>query len=149
MEHSEITLNDSKCLVLGFGRCGKILAHKLKGLGADVAIEARKPSDLAFIEAYGYKAIPLAELKKHLWQYDFIFNTIPVKILDFSHVEMCGDDVLYVELASAPGGIEMSCLDESGITYVAAMGLPGKVAPKTAAKILYHGLEIIMHNQGE
>ncbi len=149
MENSEITLNDSQVIVLGFGRCGKILAQKLKGLGANVAVEARKTTDLAYIKAYDYEPIPLRELQQNLHRFDFIFNTIPIHILDESCINACKKDTIYIELASAPGGIDLECCKNSNIKYVNAPSLPGKVAPKTAAKILYQGLEIIMKNQGE
>lgn len=145
MQNSEITLTDSKCIVLGFGRCGKVLAHKLKGIGADVFVEARSTKDLTFIEAYDYTPVPLGELKQHLWKFDFIFNTIPVQILDFTHIDAMNKNALYIELASVPGGIDIDYANEKGVYYLPAPGLPGKVAPTTAAKILYHGLKIIMH----
>ena len=55
MEHSDITLSGSLCLVTGWGRCGKILAQKLKGIGADVTVSARKDADMAEISASGFK----------------------------------------------------------------------------------------------
>ena len=43
MEQSEITINSSKILILGFGRIGKILAKMLSGFGSDgIYCEARK-----------------------------------------------------------------------------------------------------------
>lgn len=42
MEESEKTLFGSNNLILGYGRCGKILAHTLKGLGANVSVSYRK-----------------------------------------------------------------------------------------------------------
>ncbi len=149
MQNSEVTINDSKCVVLGFGRCGKILAHRLKGLGANVYVEARSTKDLAFIEAYDYIPVPLEDLKKHLWKFDFIFNTIPVPILDAKHIDVCSLDSVYIELASPPGGIDLNYCATRGMHCIPAPSLPGKVAPKTAAKILYQGLEIIMHKRGE
>ena len=44
MREYEGTISGSKCLVTGFGRIGKILAHKLVLLGANVTVSARKPS---------------------------------------------------------------------------------------------------------
>ena len=37
---------------LGFGRLGKLLAHRLNALGARVSVAARKWADLAWAEAY-------------------------------------------------------------------------------------------------
>lgn len=149
MQNSEITLNDSKCLILGFGRCGKILAHKLKGIGARVYVEARATKDLAYIATYDYVPVPLDELKKHLWKFDFIFNTIPVPILTAEYIDLFSKDAVYIELASTPGGIDIPYSQKAGIHFVPAPSLPGKVAPMTAAAILYQGLQLIMRKQGE
>lgn len=148
MQNSEITLQGSRCLVLGFGRCGKILAQKLYAMQADVSVEARSTKDLAFIQAYGYKAIDLKDLKSHIGNFDFIFNTIPVKILDRNYIDLFNPEVVYIELASVPGGIDIDYCHEQGITHVPAPSLPGIVAPKTAADILYQCLLIILRNQG-
>ncbi|MBE6022787.1 MAG: dipicolinate synthase subunit DpsA [Cellulosilyticum sp.] len=148
MQNSEITLHNSKCLVLGFGRCGKILAQKLLALGADVSVEARSTKDLAFISTYGYKPIPLYELKSYLNEFDFIFNTIPIKLLDNTYIDLFNPEVVYIELASAPGGIDIDYCQEKGISYIPAPSLPGIVAPKTAADILYQCLLLTLRNQG-
>ncbi len=148
MQHSEITLHNSKCLVMGYGRCGKILAQKLHALGADVSVEARSTTDLSFISTYGYRPIPLHELQSYLSEFDFIFNTIPVKLLDASYIDLFNPDVVYIELASTPGGIDIDYCISKGITYVPAPSLPGIVAPKTAADILYQCLLLILQNQG-
>ncbi|MGL5677208.1 MAG: NAD(P)-dependent oxidoreductase, partial [Cellulosilyticaceae bacterium] len=149
MQNSEITLNDSKCLILGFGRCGKILAHKLKGIGANVYVEARKTKDLAYISTYDYIPVPLNELEKHLWKFDFIFNTIPVPILNQHYIDLMSQNVVYIELASAPGGIDIDYCQKVGVHHIPAPSLPGKVAPMTAASILYQGLQLIIQKQGE
>ncbi|PHV70640.1 hypothetical protein CS063_08895 [Sporanaerobium hydrogeniformans] len=147
MQNSEIILHGSKCLVLGFGRCGKILAHKLQGVGAKVAVEARSSIDLAYITAYGYKPIPLPELNHHLGEYDFIFNTVPVKILGEQAINCFAPHVVYIELASVPGGIDKDYCEKKGVNYIPAPSLPGIVAPKSAATILYQCLLLILHDQ--
>lgn len=149
MQNSEITLHDSECLVLGFGRCGKILAHKLYGLGAKVSVEARSSKDLAFISTYGYNPIPLKDLKDYLDKYHFIFNTIPAIVLDIEAIRKISQDTLYIELASAPGGIDPCAAKTLGVNYIPAPSLPGKVAPKSAAKIIYHCFSLILHDMGE
>lgn len=50
-------LHDTKCLVLGFGKCGRVLAEKLKGLSAKVTVCIRKDSDYAWAKACGYEAV--------------------------------------------------------------------------------------------
>ena len=88
MENSPKTIHNSKCLVLGFGRIGKILAKMLHGIGAEVYCEARKQQDIAWIQVYGYEAIHLNEVNNYLGNFDFIFNTIPYLILDKSNLKL-------------------------------------------------------------
>ncbi len=148
MQNSEITLHNSKCLILGFGRCGKILAHKLQALGAKTFVEARSTKDLAFISAYGYTPIPLDELDVCLSDFDFIFNTIPVRLLTPPLIDLFKKDVVYIELASVPGGIDIDYARQKEIHFVPAPSLPGIVAPKSAADIIYQCLLLILRNQG-
>lgn len=54
IEKSNITINGSKCLIMGYGRIGKILANMLSGFGADIYCEARKEQDLAMIKTYRF-----------------------------------------------------------------------------------------------
>lgn len=148
MQHSEITIHNSKCLVLGFGRCGKILAEKLKALGSFVSVEARSNRDLSYISAYGYTPIALEDLASNLKEYDFIFNTVPTCLLTKSLIDNLRNNVVYIELASNPGGIDKYYAIQKSVHYISAPSLPGKVAPKTAAEIIYHCLLIIIRNQG-
>lgn len=38
---SDINIENSKCLVTGYGRCGRVLAQKLLRMGAEVTVTAR------------------------------------------------------------------------------------------------------------
>lgn len=136
MENTEQTLHNSKVLILGFGRIGKILAKNLNALGAKVTCEARKESDLAWINAYGYDFLELKYLDKNINKFDIIFNTIPKMILDKNKLSKVKRNVLIIDLASKPGGTDFKECDKLGIKYNFALGLPGKVAPLTSAKYL-------------
>jgi dipicolinate synthase subunit A len=136
MENSDITIHGSQCLVLGFGRCGKVLAHKLKGLGALLTVEARKPQDLAYIRSYDYKPLHLHNLNDEIGCFDFIFNTIPSLILDREMLEKINKGCLIIDLASKPGGVDYCAAKELEIKVLSALSLPGKVAPESAALII-------------
>lgn len=137
MEKSLITLHNSKCLILGFGRIGKILAKMLNGIGANVYCEARKPYDIAWIQSYGYNAIHLDELDNYLNKFDFIFNTIPYVVLDKNNLGLLSKDCLLIDLASKPGGIDFDEAHKYNLKTEWALALPGKVAPKTAASYIF------------
>ena len=48
LEHLERSLLGSQCLVLGFGRIGKLLCHRLTAMGTRVTAAARRPESLAW-----------------------------------------------------------------------------------------------------
>lgn len=146
MEQTEFTIHNSKCLILGFGRIGKVLAKKLKALGAEVYCVARKESDLAWIKTFGYNGIHIDNLEENLEnRYDIIFNTIPTLVLDSKKLELIKNkETLIIELASAPGGIDFEKAKEYEIKTIKALGLPGKVAPITSAEYIKKTLEKIL-----
>ena len=136
IEETPRNLHGSNILVLGFGRIGKILSNMLKGLGANVACEARKNSDLAWIKAYGYEPIPISNLKDNLNRFDIIINTIPYIILDKDNLDNVRKDALVIDLASNPGGVDKDAIKERKIKFIWALSLPGKVAPVTSAEFI-------------
>ena len=145
MEKSKITLHGSNCLILGFGRIGKILSKMLLGIGANVYCEARKQHDIAWIKTYGYNAINLEELDKYLNKFDFIFNTIPYLILDKNRLNLLKTDCVLIDLASKPGGIDFEEANKLNLETEWALALPGKVAPKSSANYIYQIIKQIIN----
>ena len=135
MDHAPITLHGAQCLVIGFGRIGKILARKLQGLSACVTVTARKPTDLALAEAMGLQTDLTGRYLHGLSQYDFIFNTVPATVLTEEHLNALRPDCLLMELASLPGGFSQEYCKTRRINFLFAPGLPGRCAPKTAGAI--------------
>ncbi len=127
------TISGSKCLIMGFGRIGKLLSKMLWSLNADITVSARKISDLSLIEAFGYKSLKTLELNK---TFDIIFNTIPYMIIDKNFLNLLDKNTLIIDIASAPGGIDLQTAKSLGIKTIQALGLPGKVAPKTSGNII-------------
>lgn len=72
MENLDRTLLNMECLVIGFGRIGKLLSHRLHGIGAKVSATARKREDLAWIRAYGWRALDTEHLDGHLSSYGVV-----------------------------------------------------------------------------
>lgn len=133
---SPINLHGAECLVLGFGRCAKILADKLKGLNASVTISARNEEALAYANAYGYHTFPIYALSKGLENFQFIFNSIPSMVLDESLLSHVRKDVTIIDIASNPGGTNFDYCKQMGINASLCLALPGKYAAKTSAEIL-------------
>lgn len=136
MEETPFTLNDSNVIVLGYGRIGKVLSKMLYGIGANVYVEARKYSDLAWVKNNGYIPIHQKELKTYLPKMNVIFNTIPQIILNKELLESIDSNSIIIDLASIPGGVDLEAAKALKIKVISALGLPGKVAPVTAAMVI-------------
>lgn len=136
MEQTRITLHDSNTLVLGYGRIGKALSKMLYGIGANVYVEARNYGDLAWIKNNGYIPISLKELQYYLSKMDVVFNTIPHIILDEALLNNINKNSVVIDLASKPGGVDVDAAKGLGIKLISALGVPGKVAPVTAARVI-------------
>ena len=135
MERLERTLLGMECLVLGFGRIGKLLSHRLDGMGAIVTATARKPEDLAWIRAYGFRAEKTAELSGKLGSYGAVFNTVPYPVFGASLLAQLKPGCLCVDLASQKG-IDLAAAEELGLPNVWGKSLPGQFLPCTAAEAI-------------
>lgn len=138
------TLYGSKVLVLGYGRIGKLLSEYLKDLRAEVFVEARKDSDLTWINARGMKPVPLSELNSSLGAMDVIVNTVPAMMLDCRSLDLVKKDAFILDLASNPGGVDFAYAAEKGLKTVHALGIPGKVACRSAAVYIYDTINKIL-----
>ena len=136
LERTDFVICGSSCLVLGFGRIGKVLCKMLSGLGANVTVAARRTEVLAMIKALGLNAQNIYNLSDSLKQADIIFNTVPSLILDHKNLLNVKKDALIIDLASKPGGCDFESAKSLGIDTIHALGIPGIIAPKTSSEIL-------------
>ena len=79
---------------------------------------------------------------------DIIFNTVPSLILDFRVLSKTKTDVLIIDLASRPGGVDFATADNLNRRVVWALSLPGRVAPLTAGEIIKDTLFNILEELG-
>jgi len=152
MRELPVTLHGTSVLVIGWGRVGKALAVRLHALGADVTVSARKPGDFAGIASCGMKTAHTEHLSEDaggiLHHAAVIFNTVPWPVLGWEELAAMSPECLYIELASAPGGMDAQAAEYTQLRVIRAAGLPGQVAPVTAARILKDTLYNIWHEQG-
>ncbi len=136
MEMLPITIHGCTAYVLGFGRTGATLARLLGAMGAKTRVAARRKEPLARIAEMNLTPIPFDQLSKSLREADAIFNTVPSMVLTGEILENVSPEAVIIDLASAPGGTDFQAANKLGIKAVLAPGLPGRVAPKTAGRIL-------------
>ena len=107
MEELPITLHGARALVIGYGRLGRLMAHRLSLLGAKVSVSARKWADLAWAEAYGHGVEQTDRLEGWLCGYDLIVNTVPARVLGEERLAELKPGCLVIDLASKPGGADI------------------------------------------
>ena len=116
-----IILDKCPVLIIGWGRIGKCLAQLLQRLGTPVTVAARKEKDRAALVSLGYEAVGTDA--PH-FPYKLIFNTVP----DVTFPQTTNNDCIRIELASHPGLV--------GENVVQAKGLPGRLAPESAGRLM-------------
>jgi len=136
MANTKITIHNSNCLVLGFGRCGKILANTLNALGAEVTVAVRRKDVLPWIEVCKMKPLLLEHFTEEVKKADIIFNTIPSLVLNAEVLYRLNKSTIIIDIASHPGGVDFAAAERLGLKAFLLLGLPGSVAPQTAAEIL-------------
>lgn len=136
MEETRITIHGSLTCVIGFGRVAITLARMLRGLGADVTVIARNRGQLARAYEMGLKRAKYEDLDKIMNHVDIVFNTVPSMVLSKEVLKHARQDTLIIDLASQPGGTDFEAANNFGIKAILAPGLPGRVAPVSAGKIL-------------
>jgi len=136
MEETRITIHGSRTCVIGFGRVAVTLARLLKAMGSDVTVVARNQGQLARAYEMGCKRADFTDLREIMNEIDIVFNTVPAMVIDRETLKYANSDVLIIDLASQPGGTDFEAANAYGIKAILAPGLPGKVAPVYAGKIL-------------
>jgi len=148
MEELPITLHGARCLVVGYGRLGKVLARQLRGLGAQVSVAARSCTDLAWAQVWSYGLERSDQLTGWLCGYDLIVNTVPAPILGREALADLKPGCLVIDLASKPGGVDFAAAADLGVKAIWALSLPGKTAPVTAGLAIKNTIYNILSELG-
>lgn len=147
MEALPVTIHGSRVLVLGFGRVGQCTAARFSALGAHVTAAARSSAQRALARSMGLTAVSLSALTALDQNWDLVVNTIPAIVCRKKELLRFGTPVL-LELASSPGGFEMDAVQALQLRHIPAPGLPGKVAPATAAGDIQRTLYAMLEELG-
>lgn len=147
--NTEKTITDSSVLVFGYGNIGRLLVDYLKKLGADVTVSILLDEDKRVLDNkninnfFSYDRECLIDSIGHS---DIIINTVPKTIINDSDIKYLNRDVYFLDISSHPHGINQEILDDFFIKNKLYLGIPGKVAPKTAGKILTKKINKIMED---
>lgn len=148
MAELPVTLCGAEVLVLGYGRIGKLLAHRFHELGARVTVAARKWEQRAWAKAFGCDTVGIGELSDNLGRYCLVVNTVPAVLMRKAQLCHLSKDCLYIDVASQPG-LDQTAASELGLRTIWARGLPGKCAPVSAAAAIRDTIYHILEERGE
>ena len=143
IELSQKTLFDSKILVIGYGKCGKFLADRLVGFKGDITVSARKAEDFSMLKALNIKPIHTNDVKASASQFDIIFNTVDVELLSVSE-DLINTIIIDV---SSKGCIDFNAASLKGLKAVKLPGIPGKISPESAGKIVADTIITILNEE--
>lgn len=145
--NTEKTLSDSKILVFGYGNIGKVLVKYLIMLGANVSVGIILDEDKQILSQDNINCFFTCnhdDLIQEIGNNDVIINTVPKTIIDDCSIKYINKDAYILDISSHPHGFDREVLDEFFIKNNLYLGIPGKVAPKTAGKILTKKINQIM-----
>ncbi len=143
MNSLDKNIGSARFAIVGYGRIAKHLVRLLKSFGADVTVAARKPSDLAWSRSLGCTSVRIGDSEEGgqniqglAHGYDVIYNTVPTWLFDRAFLERVEKNTFIIDLASAPGGVDIGAAKELGSNVLWATSLPGKYAPLSAGDLI-------------
>lgn len=141
IEETDITIHKSEIMIFGYGRIGKILCQNMRDLGAKVYCVARKEADLAWINQQGCIPTTYREVENKVKNIDIIINTVPSLVIEEKVMKNLKQSCIIIDVASNPGGVDKNIAKRYKIKVITALGIPGKIAPLTAAKYIKETIE--------
>ncbi|MBQ3029551.1 MAG: dipicolinate synthase [Lachnospiraceae bacterium] len=144
---SNEVLHGQEVLVVGYGRCGEVLADKLKGLAAKVTVMARREEARARAATFGNDVLTFDDIGE-LEKFHYIFNTVPELCIDRAWIDCLNRFCCVIDIASKPGGTDFDYCSKKGIRAKLCGSLPGRYAPKTSGELLAEKIEKILKETG-
>ncbi|MCM3787524.1 dipicolinate synthase subunit DpsA [Domibacillus indicus] len=140
MQKTDHTIHGANVMVIGLGRVGITTARLFHQAGAHVTAAVRETGKFARAKEMSLYPFYMESMKEEIKRADIVINTVPDMVLTKEILEQMKPGSLVIDLASEPGGTDFEAAQKAGIEAIHALGLPGKVAPKTAGEILAHVL---------
>ena len=146
MNNLKRNIRGARFAVTGYGRIARTLTKLLLKLGANVCVLARKESDLAWAKLAGATSKRLCDdsVMSLAEGYDIIFNTVPTWLFFEDLLAAIDKKTLIIDLASSPGGVDVSAAKKLSSKVLWASSLPGKYAPESAGELIAQCIEKII-----
>jgi dipicolinate synthase subunit A len=139
IENTAITIHNSNACVVGQGTIGAVLTRYLVALGAHTHIAARNAEQRAAAFVAGATPHLLEELPELAPTLDFVFSTVPSRVVGEDVLARLPKSALIVDLAAPPGGVDFDAAKRLGLTAIWGRGL-GSRAPVTVGASQWGGI---------
>lgn len=136
IQNCDISLRHMHALVLGYGRVAKSMAKVLKDNYSQVDIATDNKLERNIAVAFEDNTFSLSGYHHKLPEYNAIINTVPKIILQGEILKLIDKKCFILDLASLPGGLDFKEAEDLGLKFMHALGVPGRIAPKTAGLYL-------------
>ena len=141
MRTSSRSIKEMRCLVIGWGRIGRELTELLVAIGASVTVASRSAHSRCQAVARGARTAFTEAIADALPGQQLIFNTAPAMVLDEDALRRAERDVMIVDLASPPYGVDLWAAWRRGMRAWREPGLPGRYCPTSAAQALLDAMD--------
>lgn len=135
MTRTSFNLHMMPVLVLGFGRCGKVLCEKLRGLSCKVYVVSYDNKECSMARALGFYVLERNNMDKKIQRFPIIFNTVPANILSEKAIDSLSKESFIIDIATRSG---LEC-DK----VVKCPGLPSKYRSASSAEYI---VDYILNN---
>ncbi len=148
MKQIPTTVSGARILITGFGRTAQALSVLLRAMGANVTVAARKREQQAHARSIGCEAMPVGELANRRLPFEVLINTVPAKIVTPDVIDRVAPGCYIIDIASAPGGVDVGYAMKRNLVVECALSLPGQVAPKSAGNYIKETILNILEERG-
>ncbi len=145
--NTDITINKSKVLVIGYGNIGSYLTKVLNDLKALVSVSVILDKDKNSLDKLNINSVysnDISSMCKVISESDIIINTVPSLVLNEYYINHMKSNCYVLDIASYPHGIDQEALNNRNIKNKIYLGIPSIVAPKTAGKILSKKIDSVV-----
>jgi len=123
---------NSRILIIGYGRCGKVLSQKLFALGANVFVNTLVQSDYA--HALINKIIPVYNFDFKHEYFDVIINTAPCETITQENLKEISCESLLLDITAH--GFDLNLAQKKNEKSNRLLSIPSRFALQTAGEIL-------------
>lgn len=140
-------LHQSRCAVLGYGKCGHTLTQYLSRMFCHVYVYSNEETERVQAGMIAEHTGNLKNFEERAETFDFIFNTIPAPVVTSRILSRLKNTVTVIDIASVPGGVDYTEAKRLGINASLCPGLPGKYAPSSSAKAISSSIEAFLSQE--